>query len=315
MSKREQVLLTGGTGFFGKSLLAKWECQSHPNRELVILSRDPEHFLSHNPAFSKIAQVRFIKGDIRSFSVPRGERFDLVIHAATPVDATHEAINDEKQFEVIADGTEHLLKIASRSGVKRLLLVSSGAVYGSQPPELERITEDFPINPLTAYGRGKAVAEQCCLKSGIPTVIARCFAFVGSYLPLGAHFAIGNFLKNALMRQPISVRGDGRPFRSYLHSDDLVRWLWTLLDRGVPGRAYNVGSDDAVSIAELANMVAKLVDPPLPVEILSPPATGRSPRYVPNISRAREELGLQVEVELQPALQRTFEFHQKRGIL
>ena len=146
-------------------------------------------------------------------------------------------------------------------------------------------------------------------------VIARCFAFVGPYLPLDAHFAAGNFIRDALAGRPIVIRGDGRPYRSYLYASDLVKWLWTLLDRGEAGRVYHVGSGRAVSIAELARIAAGLVEPALPVEVLSPAGEGLPPRYVPDISRARRELELRVETDLEEALRLTFEFHRKGGIL
>ena len=236
-------------------------------------------------------------------------------HAATPASAALERDDPAEMYSIIVDGTRRVLEFARRCGAEKLLLTSSGAVYGVQPPELEQIAETFPTAPVTAYGRGKAEAERLCLESGIPAVIARCFAFVGPYLPLDAHFAAGNFIRDALAGRPIVIRGDGRPYRSYLYASDLVKWLWTLLDRGEAGRVYHVGSGRAVSIAELARIAAGLVEPALPVEVLSPAGEGLPPRYVPDISRAGRELGLRVETDLEEALRLTFEFHRKGGIL
>ena len=310
----ERIFVTGGTGFFGKSLLAAWRERPRPECSLTILSRDPERFRREHPEFAALPQVEWVKGDIRDFPFPAG-RFDRIIHAATPASAALERDDPAEMYSIIVDGTRRVLEFARRCGAEKLLLTSSGAVYGVQPPELERIAETFPTAPVTAYGRGKAEAERLCLESGIPVVIARCFAFVGPYLPLDAHFAAGNFIRDALAGRPIVIRGDGRPYRSYLYASDLVKWLWTLLDRGEAGRVYHVGSGRAVSIAELARIAAGLVEPALPVEVLSPAGEGLPPRYVPDISRARRELELRVETDLEEALRLTFEFHRKGGIL
>src|SRR5260370_33188789 len=92
----------------------------------------------------------------------------------------------------------------------------------------------------SAYGEGKRMAELLCAiyrKSyGIETKIARGFAFVGPYMQLDTHFAIGNFVSDSLAGQCIEVRGDGTPLRSYLYASDLMVWLWTILTRGKAGR-------------------------------------------------------------------------------
>lgn len=306
----KRILVTGGTGFFGKSLLA----EHRGDRELFVLSRDPDRFLRGNPEFIGLRGVVFLAGDVRDFKFPAGE-FDAVLHAATPASARLEAENPAEMRSIIVDGTEQVLRFCRERRVPRLLFASSGAVYGPQEPECERMSEEHPCRPVTVYGKGKLEAERLCLDSGIPSVIARCFAFVGSYLPQDAHFAAGNFLCDALRNRPIEVRGDGRPLRSYLDASDLVRWLWTLLESGTPGRCYNVGSGDAVSIAGLARRCAALRTPALPVHVAEPPGEGAAPRYVPDVARIQAELGLIPAVDLDTALRNAFEFHRNRVIL
>jgi len=311
-----RLFITGGTGFFGRWLLESF-CQANRVHQLraeaVVLTRDPAGFARQCPGLAADSALCFVPGDIRHFAFPPGE-FTHVIHAATPASAQLNADEPLTMWETIVDGTRRVLELALARGVRGFLLTSSGAVYGPQPPELLQLPETYAggpdtLNPASAYAEGKRAAEYLCVATaqahGLPVKIARCFAFVGPHLPLDAHFAAGNFLRDALHGGPIRVSGDGTPYRSYLYAADLAIWLWTILLRGAPGRAYNVGSDDAVTISELAHLIAGLTDPPCSVEIARSPAPGPAARYVPSVARAQEELGLQVTVPLPLALRRT----------
>jgi nucleoside-diphosphate-sugar epimerase len=136
-------------------------------------------------------------------------------------------------------------------------------------------------------------------------VTARAFAFLGPHLPLDAHYAAGNFLRDAHAGGPILVRGDGTALRSYLYPTDLVVGLLRLLLRGERGRAYNIGSDVSVSTGELARRIAAACVPSPEVIILSAQAPGPPNIYLCDISRARTELGLSVTVPLDEAIRRT----------
>jgi dTDP-glucose 4,6-dehydratase len=220
-------------------------------------------------------------------------------------------------FETIVEGTRRVLEVARRSGARRLLFTSSGAVYGRQPPELSHVPEDYtggpdPLTPASAYGEGKRAAELLCTLAGaahgFDAVIARCFAFSGPYLPLDLHFALGNFVRDALAGGPIRVGGDGTPFRSYLYGADLAAWLWTLLARGQPARAYHVGSEAALSVRDLAFTVARVLGVERGVALARTPVPGApAERYVPSTRRSREELGLAESFGLEESIARMAE--------
>lgn len=302
MASNGSIFLTGGTGFFGKSILSMLLRGFLPEVSLTILSRNPARFLEDYPEFRALERVEFLSGDVRNFSFP-DRLFDCVIHAATPAVVS---LSPGEMKDIILRGNERVLAFAKHCGAQKLLLTSSGAAYGVQPPELERIPEDFPGLPVTEYGIAKLEAERMCLESGIPTVIARCFAFTGPYLDRNIHFAIGNFIRDCLAGQDIVIQGDGTPFRSYLHADDLTEWLFALLFRGTPGQAYNVGSDRAVSIRELAETVRRVLGTGNQIRVLKTAEPGARPlRYVPEISKIRKELGVSVKIGLEEAIRQS----------
>ena len=317
----QRLFITGGTGFFGCWLL---ESLLWANDRLglgataVALTRAPEVFRAKAPHLAQHPAIALHRGDVRTFDFPAG-RFSHVIHAAS--DATVRGSHEDPMavFDTIVDGTRRTLEFARSCGADRLLFTSSGAVYGRQPHDLLHVPEEYagapdPTAPAQAYGEGKRAAEMLCAissdRTALQVTIARCFAFVGPYLPLDAHFAVGNFIRDALSGGPIRITGDGTPYRSYLYAADLAVWLWTILLRGAPLRPYNVGSAEAVTIGELAHLVARSLDPPVPVDVARRPVPGApAERYVPSVARAATEIGLQPAVTLREALQKTVSWH------
>ena len=319
----KKIFITGGTGFFGKWLLESFiwaNTQLKLNAQMYVLSRDPEAFSKGYPHLANADGIVFHQGDVRSFDFPQVE-IDYVIHAATEASAK---LNQEKpllMIDTIIEGTRRVLEFSRVSGVKRFLLTSSGAVYGKQPPDISHVSEDYvgapdPLQPYSAYGEAKRMAELLCAiyqkNYNIEAVIARCFAFVGPYLPLDIHYAIGNFIRDGLNGDPIVVKGDGTPYRSYMYASDLSIWLWKLLFQGKSGEAYNVGSDEAISIKDLAYSVSSCFTNNPEVVIAEFPIQGQpAVRYVPSISKFKETLGMNSRTNLKESLKRTIEWHKQ----
>ena len=296
-----RVFVTGGTGFFGKSILdyLKRHPRFRAGDEWTILSRDPERFRSRNAALlEQERRIGFVAGDVRDFRAEGS--YDEIIHAATAAVTT---LADEEMTSTIVEGTRHVLEFAKSCGAKKLLLTSSGAVYG---PQTKPVGEEAECRPVTAYGKGKLAAERMCAESGLDAKIVRCFAFVGPHLNRDIHYAIGNFIRDCLAGEPVVIRGDGTPRRSYLYADDLVEWLFAALDRGVSGRPYNVGSPEGLSIREVAERVRAALNAGNEVRVLGAPVPGAMPSvYVPDVARTMRELGLDVTVGLEDAVRRS----------
>ena len=300
-----RILLTGGTGFFGTSLLLRlrdWREEALRNGvpfrmpRVVALARNPERLFARFPAFARLDFVEWIAADVRTFVAPSGG-FDFAIHAACPVRSASD------MRESILRGAERVRTVAEDCGAGRILFTSSGAVYGDWNGP-EGIPDDAPCRPRTEFGRAKLEAESLFAAGRVPAILARCFSFAGFHLPCDRGYAFADFLRDALRGGPIVVRGDGSPVRSWMHARDLADWLLVLLALGDPKTPCNVGSPRPASVAELAETVRSVFRlPPGSIRILGEAAASSDAagRYVPK-TEAAESLGLRVTIPLEEAI-------------
>jgi dTDP-glucose 4,6-dehydratase/UDP-glucose 4-epimerase len=283
-----------------------------------VLTRDAQAFKMQAPHLALEPGFDFLAGDVRDFEFP-AKRYSLFIHGATTsAGETFRGEDPLRKFDTLVAGTRRILDFAVHCEAKRFLFLSSGVAYGTQPAGMDFIPEEYAGAPDTmdadtALGQAKRAAEYLCAyyarAHGLDYSVARCFSFVGPFLPLDIHYAIGNFIGQALFEDEITVKGDGSPLRSYLYMADLVSWLLTLLIRGGNAQIYNVGSDQVVSIRELAHLVRDIVSPQKIVNVLgqSTYSVGNAVRnlYVPNINKARNEAQLEVWTRLPDAIRFT----------
>jgi nucleoside-diphosphate-sugar epimerase len=319
--KNANIFITGGTGFIGKWLIESILFANEKlnlNAKISILSRNPKSFKVKFPFIACHNEITILQGDIRNFNFPNAQ-VDYIIHAATESSAKLNVENPLLMSDVIINGTRHLLDFAVKCSAKRVLFLSSGAVYGKQPEEIKGFKEDFWGAPDqlaigSAYAESKRMAEFLCAtyarQYNIGISVARCFAFVGPYFPLDTHFAIGNFINDGLLGRDIVITGNGAPLRSYMYASDMVVWLLTILLKGKTGEAYNVGSAKAISIKDLATTVAGFF-PGIKVNILNQVrSTDRNQNYIPDISKSEKTLNLQLTVNIRDAIKKTILFHQ-----
>ena len=258
-----RLLLTGGTGFIGRTLLDYLaEAAKTMSFQVCVVSRDPAMFLERWRCYDALPWLDFHRGDIEGFVPPRG-RFTDIIHAAGD---THSSGNQDAWSRQIVCGTQALLDYAVATHVERFLQLSSGAVYG--PSTGTSFAEDAPLAATDTYGKAKIAAEGFCRDTSMTgrtsVVIVRLFAVIGVHMPLDGPYAAGNLLRDLLDPgcSTIKVRGQGRVVRTFLYGPDCAQWLMVLLTRGVSGSAYNVGSEEDVTIAELATRIGTFGEPP-----------------------------------------------------
>ena len=316
-----RILLTGGSGFVGKWMLQTAKIaqdNSATKIEIVVPTRQ----LAADHVQTAIAigcpNVSWVEGDFMNGALDLGQ-IDMIIHSATPASAQLNAENPAEMLRINVEAMESVLSYASDN--KPLLFTSSGAVYGTQPQSVSHIAEgnvdpNPPSEQLNAYAQGKQIAERMCREAGssgqCSPIIARLFAFGGEYLPRDTHFAIGNFIQNALERQPITIQSDGRARRSYLYGADMATWLWSALahDDDQNAAPFHIGSEHSVSILELAQTVArvsgevldyvpeitvaKVIDPSEPIH-----------QYVPANLQTRKTLQVSEWASLEDIIKRT----------
>jgi dTDP-glucose 4,6-dehydratase len=278
----------------------------------IAITRSRQRFAAALPHLANDPRVETVESDAASMPIPAGP-VDFIIHSLVPASGIPLPETDA----IFQASTKRLLEIALNKQAQAFLLCSTGAVYQPKLP-LAPFSEEDPLVPPDgplSYGQVRRRLEDQCqsalANSAVALKIARGFAFVGPRLPLDGSFAIGNFLRDALAGRPITVQGDGSPVRSYMYAADLAAWLWTILVEGQPGRAYNVGSEEATTIGDLARRIGRMLD--VPVLIAGKPLAGAAPNfYVPCTKRAQGELGVALRAHLDVAIQSMASCHSMR---
>lgn len=315
------LLVIGGSGFFGKSILdayrrglmAPWYIGS-----ISVLARHANSLKQTAPDLLG-DDIQLLNEDIsRCANLPPA---DYIIHAAASSNAESYLSQPAQERSNILTATSNYCRLAKRfHRDSKIVYVSSGAVYGQQNSSVYALSEEDDkkalIEQMNPGKQDYAVAKRdsekliqelgnfCCNVS-----IARCFAFVGAYLPQNQHFAIGNFIRDGLLGKTIEVKARHAVYRSYMHTDDLVRWLMTIANSAKPScPILNVGSDEPILMADLGKKIANHFGVDVQV---SPFADEKVDRYIPSIQKAFNELSLKLEIHLDQAITKTVNAIQK----
>ncbi|BBE30623.1 dTDP-glucose 4,6-dehydratase [Tepiditoga spiralis] len=323
--KNENIFITGGTGFFGKWFL---ETLLYANEKLDlnihigILSRNPERFKKLYPHLNDEKFITFYKGDIRDFKFPE-EKFSYIIHGASAsAEGWFRGDSQISRFNIITDGTKRILDFAKNSKIKKFLYMSSGKVYGTHPIFYDKIPENYCGNlclddPNAALSIGKKSAEfltlQYSKEYNFNVAIARGFAFVGPYLQLNLHYAIGNFIRDAINNKSIIIKGDGTPIRSYLYAADAIIWFLKILLNSKNMRIYNVGSEKDYTIKEIAEIVSKSVSPKVDIIIKKSKIDDNVDKYIPSVEKIKSELNVDEYTDIYTLIMKTIRFYKERG--
>lgn len=308
------ILFIGGTGFFGKAFLNYIKSNPSNINSITIVGRSAENFLENNKEFIELDNVRYVYGDIlNDLSQLKDISFSHVIHAAA--DSTNVTnLSHLQRYKQIVEGTNNVLEfVRHHLPESKLLFISSGGVYGDMPSNKKSFIESDMwksdiLDSSNVYTVSKRTAEHLCSlyydEYNLNISIARCFCFSGIHLPLDVHFAIGNFVKNALANDDIIIKGDGKSIRSYLDQDDLSEWILEILKKdSFKKTVYNIGSDESISISDLAYLVRDISKKPIEVKILNEnDANLKRSIYVPECKKIKEKFNLTQRLSLSESI-------------
>ena len=309
-----KLLVIGGSGFFGKSILSAFKrglLRPWSIKTVIVAARHATQLKNNHPELISPG-VELLNLDIGSAqAIPD---VSYIIHAAASTNAANYLSQPKFEKDNIQIATYNFCRlIQDKKPTAKIVYASSGAVYGQQDPDLDFIPEFthlMPVDSLVMNKRDYALAKRDAEEAiqglgyqGFPVSIARCFAFVGAYLPRDQHFAIGNFIEDGLAGRAIKVSATKSVYRSYMYADDLVEWLITIAHSSNDEcPIYNVGSSEVVEIRKLATEVGKYFG----VDVnASEKMSTESDRYVPSVEKAFKDLGLRAKYDLSSSISET----------
>jgi len=283
-----RVFVTGGAGFIGIHLCKK----------LALLHKVTvyDNFSNSNKEnFPVMENVTLIVGDILDNSklLYSMKNHDVVIHLAAKTDVIDSIKNPDNTFQTNVKGTQNVLDSCKSNNILKIIITSSAAVYKNSNNSVDEISTTEPLSP---YGQSKLDMEKIIIQSKINYSILRLFNVYGNGHTTGV---IANFRKNILENTPLTIFGDGKAIRDFIHIDDVVDAI--ILSMKSTSGIYNIASGYGTSISDLAKLLIRLSGKNS--EIIYKSARGGEIIYsVANIIKSKKELGFYTKISLKNGL-------------
>ena len=312
-----RIVVTGGAGFIGSHLSEDLLRQGHEVWALDDLSTGR---LENLKTFERNPRFRFLEGNVMDQSLVNGlvAQCDRVFHLAAAVGVRYVLENPLRSLITNIRGTEAVLQACAEHG-RRVVLFSSSEVYGKGVSVPFSEDDDRLMGPTHklrwSYAAGKAVDE--CLAQAywqqqqLPVTVVRCFNTCGPRQSSAYGMVIPNMIQRALQGQPMLVFGDGGQSRCFSAVSDVVRGVVQLADcKDTEGEIYNIGTDEEVTVLELARRVKALcrsdsVIEFVPYEDVYGASFEDMRRRVPNLTKVRSAVGYRPQVSLDQLLEVT----------
>ena len=297
--KGSRSVVTGGAGFIGSNLVDHLVRIDH---KVIVL----DNFVSGkkaNLAHHKKKDVKIIRVDIsKSKNLDKYfKKVDYVFHLAGLAEIIPSIKNPKKYFNTNVLGTLKVVEAAKRAGVKKLIYAASSSCYGS--PKNLPTSEKEKIDIKHPYGLTKFLGEQLVLKYAtnfnMPNISFRFFNVYGPRLNMSGQYSavFGNFLKQKKNNKPLTIVGDGKQTRDFIHVDDLTNAFIKVAKSRLVNKIYNLGSGKEISINKIANLFGgkKTFIPKRPKE---------PKRSLANISKIKKDINWKPTITIQEGIKR-----------
>jgi len=319
--KNQQLYLTGAGGFMGSWLIEMINCLNCNfdfNVSVLATSRSWEFAKENTPHLFSYKNITFLEQDVRNpIEIPTDHQW--IIHLASNPDNRIHTTNPLKIVETITHGTTNILHAASRlDHLKKFLNISSGNIYGGfQDTETDVKEDQFgPLNCssiLSTYQESKRMGETITQifssQTRIPVATLRPFAFIGPNQQLDRPWAINNFVRDALNGEKIRILGNTQTKRSYMYPSDMAYWILKYLGDSKSNSFMNLGSDEGISLEEIAQTVADNFSKSIPLDTSRNEFSNIKTNFVPNLELAKTKYKLNLTINFKEAIRKTVEWH------
>jgi dTDP-glucose 4,6-dehydratase len=309
-----KLLVTGGAGFIGSNFTRYW-VDRHPDDDVVVL--DLLTYAGNEASLTDIAdRITFVQGDIADLEaceqLLRRHSIDVIVNFAAESHNSLAIVDPGRFFRTNVLGTQLLCEAAKRVGVARFHHISTCEVYGDLALDTDDLfDESSPYRPRTPYNASKAGADHAVRAYhetfDLPITITNCANNYGPYqfpekvIPL--------FTTNALDDQPLPLYASTQNRREWIHALDHCSAIEAVLERGVIGETYHVGTGVERSIEEIADAVLDALGKPASLKKIVPDRPGHDRRYVLDWSKIERELGWAPRFGFEDGLRATVEWY------
>jgi dTDP-glucose 4,6-dehydratase len=310
------ILVTGGAGFIGSNFI-HYMLQKYPDYKIINLdiltyagNLDNLIDVENNPNY------KFVKGDIgdlaKNTELLKNEKINIIVNFAAESHNGRAMIEPDIFVRTNVLGTQMLLEAAKNVGVDRFHHISTCEVFGDLDLDEERaFKESDPYLPKTPYNAAKASANHEVMAYyhtfKLPVTISHC---ANNYGPFQfPEKVIPRFISNALQNQELPLFKSSQNRREWLHTKDHCRAIDLIIHKGKIGEAYNIGSGIEKSVEEIASAVLKRLQKPETLKTYVEDRPGHDRRYLLDISKIREELGWEPEIDFEKGMDETVKWY------